>query len=181
MLKVFSLSSAHGIRRLLSNFRINTLHFLNFFKPLLIPKCHSHFSYTLRGKIFSENGKSCKLSFELEVCLINSSSSTSDSKSNPNHPKSNPAKSNEEPEEMKSNLTSSRPVRTIVGVRRKRLTGDAWCYKKVCEEILTLTSSRSNPDDQPCEAKRIKLNWLCLELEVWFHGRCFLLCLVFLR
>lgn len=114
--------------------------------------------YTLRGKIFSENGKSCKLSFELEVCLINSSSSTRDSKSNPKHPKSNPAKSNEEPEEMKSNLTSSRPVRTIVGVRRKRLTGDAWCYKKVCEEILTLTSSRSNPDDQPCEAKRIKLN-----------------------
>jgi Kinase associated domain 1. len=105
------------------------------------------FSYTLRGKIFSENGKSCKLSFELEVCLINSAHSTKGTE-NSTH--------NATPTEGKRPADS---VRTIVGVRRKRLTGDAWCYKKVCEEILTLTSSRSNPDDveEVCEAKRVKV------------------------
>ncbi|KAI5703787.1 hypothetical protein M8J75_016247 [Diaphorina citri] len=103
--------------------------------------------YTLRGKIFSENGKSCKLSFELEVCLINSAHSTKGTE-NSTH--------NATPTEGKRPADS---VRTIVGVRRKRLTGDAWCYKKVCEEILTLTSSRSNPDDveELCEAKRVKV------------------------
>nr|CAI5839930.1 unnamed protein product [Callosobruchus analis] len=29
----------------------------------------------------------------------------------------------------------------FVGIRRKRLKGDAWCYKKVCEEVLALTST----------------------------------------
>ncbi|KAK2726409.1 maternal embryonic leucine zipper kinase-like [Artemia franciscana] len=28
----------------------------------------------------------------------------------------------------------------VVGIRRKRLKGDAWCYKKVCEEILRLAA-----------------------------------------
>ncbi|XP_068084955.1 maternal embryonic leucine zipper kinase [Anabrus simplex] len=28
----------------------------------------------------------------------------------------------------------------VVGVRRKRLKGDAWCYKRVCEEVLALAS-----------------------------------------
>ncbi|XP_018335090.1 uncharacterized protein LOC108743982 [Agrilus planipennis] len=28
-----------------------------------------------------------------------------------------------------------------IGIRRKRLKGDSWCYKKVCEEILALTAA----------------------------------------
>ena len=27
------------------------------------------------------------------------------------------------------------PNLNVVGIRRKRLKGDAWCYKKVCEEV----------------------------------------------
>lgn len=28
-----------------------------------------------------------------------------------------------------------------IGIRRKRLKGDSWCYKKVCEEVLALTAT----------------------------------------
>lgn len=28
-----------------------------------------------------------------------------------------------------------------VGIRRKRLKGDAWCYKKVCEQVLAFTAT----------------------------------------
>ena len=28
----------------------------------------------------------------------------------------------------------------VVGIRRKRLKGDAWCYKRVCEEVLRMAS-----------------------------------------
>lgn len=27
-----------------------------------------------------------------------------------------------------------------IGIRRKRLKGDAWCYKNVCEQVLALTA-----------------------------------------
>ncbi|XP_030759172.1 uncharacterized protein LOC115884654 [Sitophilus oryzae] len=33
---------------------------------------------------------------------------------------------------------------SYVGIRRKRLKGDSWCYKKVCEEVLALTSAGFN-------------------------------------
>ncbi|XP_050724800.1 maternal embryonic leucine zipper kinase-like [Eriocheir sinensis] len=33
----------------------------------------------------------------------------------------------------------------VVGIRRKRLKGDAWIYKRVCEEILRLTQSSAAP------------------------------------
>jgi len=32
------------------------------------------------------------------------------------------------------------PNLNVVGIRRKRLKGDAWCYKKVCEEVLKMTA-----------------------------------------
>ena len=32
------------------------------------------------------------------------------------------------------------PHLNVVGIRRKRLKGDAWCYKKVCEEVLRLAA-----------------------------------------
>ncbi|XP_018909205.1 maternal embryonic leucine zipper kinase [Bemisia tabaci] len=67
--------------------------------------------FMLRGKADVWQGKSCKLSFELEVCLIPSIAGS-------------------------SNLTS-----TIVGIRRKRLKGDSWCYKQICEEVLGLAGS----------------------------------------
>uniref|UniRef100_A0A1B6E9A5 non-specific serine/threonine protein kinase n=1 Tax=Clastoptera arizonana TaxID=38151 RepID=A0A1B6E9A5_9HEMI len=67
--------------------------------------------YTLRGK-FEPNvnyligtAKPCKLSFELEVCLIPCSGDNS---------------------------------AFLVGIRRKRLKGDAWCYKRICEEVLNM-------------------------------------------
>ncbi|CAG0893684.1 unnamed protein product [Darwinula stevensoni] len=33
------------------------------------------------------------------------------------------------------------PGYKVVGIKRKRLNGDAWCYKKVCEQVLALTGS----------------------------------------
>ncbi|CAH1405865.1 unnamed protein product [Nezara viridula] len=69
--------------------------------------------YLIRGKIAGPSDKdikSCKLSFELEICLIQPSATKKE---------------------------------TIIGIKRKRLKGDAWCYKKVCEQILNLTSSDS--------------------------------------
>ncbi|XP_019770898.2 maternal embryonic leucine zipper kinase-like [Dendroctonus ponderosae] len=30
---------------------------------------------------------------------------------------------------------------SLVGIRRKRLKGDSWCYKRVCEQVLALTST----------------------------------------
>lgn len=32
---------------------------------------------------------------------------------------------------------------TCVGIRRKRLKGDSWCYKKVCEEVLAFNTKKS--------------------------------------
>ncbi|XP_063226737.1 maternal embryonic leucine zipper kinase-like isoform X2 [Bacillus rossius redtenbacheri] len=62
--------------------------------------------FTLRGKVEESAGEdskaaNCKLSFELEVCLV------------PSVPQGS----------------------TTVGIRRKRLKGDAWCYKRICEEL----------------------------------------------
>lgn len=35
--------------------------------------------------------------------------------------------------------------RNYVGIRRKRLKGDSWCYKKVCEEVLALNATEFKP------------------------------------
>lgn len=32
----------------------------------------------------------------------------------------------------------------VVGIRRKRLKGDAWCYKRVCEEVLRMASIQTS-------------------------------------
>ena len=34
------------------------------------------------------------------------------------------------------------PNLNVVGIRRKRLKGDAWCYKRVCEEVLRLAACK---------------------------------------
>lgn len=36
------------------------------------------------------------------------------------------------------------PRLNVVGIRRKRLKGDAWIYKKVCEEVLRLAQSTTS-------------------------------------
>lgn len=36
----------------------------------------------------------------------------------------------------------------LVGIRRKRLKGDAWVYKRVCEEILALTAEDISIDSE---------------------------------
>ncbi|XP_011163522.1 maternal embryonic leucine zipper kinase isoform X2 [Solenopsis invicta] len=42
----------------------------------------------------------------------------------------------------------------LVGIRRKRLKGDAWVYKRVCEEILALTAEDiSTNSEVPSESK----------------------------
>ncbi|TRY75718.1 hypothetical protein TCAL_08671 [Tigriopus californicus] len=33
------------------------------------------------------------------------------------------------------------PNLNVIGIRRKRLKGDAWCYKKVCEEVLSMAKA----------------------------------------
>lgn len=35
------------------------------------------------------------------------------------------------------------PHLDVVGIRRKRLKGDAWIYKRVCEEVLRLAQNSS--------------------------------------
>lgn len=45
------------------------------------------------------------------------------------------------PSPMAKNSHKSDDVQPLVGIRRKRLKGDSWCYKKVCEEVLALTAT----------------------------------------
>jgi hypothetical protein len=63
------------------------------------------------GQKSSLRTSNCKLSFELEVCLIPVAAGCPASLGQP-----------------------------IVGISRKRLNGDTWCYKKVCEEVLALAA-----------------------------------------
>lgn len=44
-------------------------------------------------------------------------------------------------ETASSDCDPKSPPPSLVGIRRKRLKGDSWCYKKVCEEVLALTST----------------------------------------
>lgn len=45
------------------------------------------------------------------------------------------------------------PRLDVVGIRRKRLKGDAWIYKRVCEEVLRLAQgSTSNSSSNPSSA-----------------------------
>ncbi|KAK7070425.1 hypothetical protein SK128_005320, partial [Halocaridina rubra] len=36
------------------------------------------------------------------------------------------------------------PRLDVIGIRRKRLKGDAWIYKRVCEEVLRLAQCSSS-------------------------------------
>lgn len=43
------------------------------------------------------------------------------------------------------------PNLNVVGIRRKRLKGDAWCYKKVCEEVLRLAAVSGGAKWSTCQ------------------------------
>ena len=42
------------------------------------------------------------------------------------------------------------PHLDVVGIRRKRLKGDAWIYKRVCEEVLRLAQNPSAATPNTC-------------------------------
>lgn len=65
-----------------------------------------------------DKDRQSKLSFELEVCWI--------------------------PQLSTQRLRSKTPTLSgaVVGIRRKRLKGDAWIYKCVCEEVLAVAASQ---------------------------------------
>ena len=52
-------------------------------------------------------------------------------------------------------LTGVTNEKSLVGIRRKRLKGDAWVYKRVCEEVLALAAEeisveKGNDADSKC-------------------------------
>lgn len=49
------------------------------------------------------------------------------------------------------------PRLDVVGIRRKRLKGDAWIYKRVCEEVLRLAQSTSS-NNTPTSTKSTPMN-----------------------
>ncbi|CAG9855725.1 unnamed protein product [Phyllotreta striolata] len=89
--------------------------------------------FTLRGKLEPNANKNLgECSFELEICLIPDIHQL---------PQTNtPSKSILKKGMGNTPVKNSKGLDNFVGIRRKRLRGDAWCYKKVCEEILALTS-----------------------------------------
>lgn len=80
----------------------------------------SCFRFTLCGKLkqASSGDRPLKLSFELEVCWI--------------------------PQPVASGRRKKTPDMSgaVVGIRRKRLRGDAWIYKCVCEEVLAVAATQ---------------------------------------
>lgn len=61
-------------------------------------------------------------SFELEVCFLPQMASTT-------------------PVKQKPTAGGDHTSLNHVGIRRKRLKGDSWCYKRVCEQVLALTAT----------------------------------------
>ncbi|CAG9824372.1 unnamed protein product [Phaedon cochleariae] len=113
--------------------------------------CCKRKGFTLRGKVepnVLKNLGDC--SFELEICYLphmgppppkftGTPTRSILKKGSLNY--NSPARVNviRDGEAKPDNFKDS--SNALVGIRRKRLKGDAWCYKKVCEEILALTAS----------------------------------------
>lgn len=99
--------------------------------------------FSIRGKMepnTSQNLGGC--SFELEICYLPLLGSPSHSNGlTPNKLiLKNGTQNCSTPNSCKSDSPSV-PFESFVGIRRKRLKGDSWCYKKVCEEVLALTAT----------------------------------------
>lgn len=96
------------------------------------------FRFTLRGKMEPDNSiRMGGCSFELEICYIPAigiPQTTSETAT----PTKSILKNGSLNGKLNCNGSSSRCG--SVGIRRKRLKGDAWCYKNVCEQVLALTT-----------------------------------------
>lgn len=87
-------------------------------------------------------------SFELEICYLPSvgfPSRASDSTPTKSILKNGTIKTSTPKTEVGIERTKSGDFvvsrAACVGIRRKRLKGDSWCYKKVCEQVLALTTT----------------------------------------
>lgn len=85
----------------------------------------------MRGKLSQKpndkrtsKNSTCKLSFELEVCWLPCPSSV-----------------RKKTRGMSAAAKSADLLQgAVVGIRRKRLRGDAWIYKNICEEVLAVAA-----------------------------------------
>lgn len=109
------------------------------------------FRYTLRGKFHPSAGQNnTECSFELEICYILSVQHLEKNGLDFQTPTKFPKKGQQNTTTPKDNdnVPNGTKVSTensfnpyIVGIRRKRLKGDSWFYKKVCEEVLSITTT----------------------------------------
>lgn len=75
-------------------------------------------------------------SFELEICYIPAIGIIQNAALEMTMPNKSILKNGTLNGTINSNATRSGSI----GIRRKRLKGDSWCYKNVCEQILALTT-----------------------------------------
>lgn len=107
-------------------------------------------SFRLRGKMepTSLSGfGGC--SFELEICYLPDLNPPQIDKTPTKSILKNSALKYNTPVQYKKTHHDKNSCTAKVGIRRKRLKGNSWCYKKVCEEVLALTSSNLK---QPIES-----------------------------
>ncbi|XP_044269676.1 maternal embryonic leucine zipper kinase-like [Tribolium madens] len=114
--------------------------------------------FTLRGKVEANVLHPCNgCSFELEICYLPPLGViTSRSQSCDTPPRSilkNGPMSFGTPTSVGASVTTPSSYKKnkklevgkerhfgFIGIKRKRLKGDSWCYKKVCEEVLAVTT-----------------------------------------
>lgn len=88
-------------------------------------------------------------SFELEICYLPDLNPSQIDKTPTRSILKNSALKYSTPVQCKQNQREKNSYIAKVGIRRKRLKGNSWCYKKVCEEVLALTASHLK---QPIES-----------------------------
>ncbi|RZC41514.1 hypothetical protein BDFB_007871 [Asbolus verrucosus] len=121
--------------------------------------------FILRGKVEANVLHPCNgCSFELEICylpcmglvssraqscdtpprsilrngLLNCTTPTGGNTSVSGVYASTPASAKKR--DKKTDLLNKEKYFAFVGIKRKRLKGDSWCYKRVCEEVLAVTT-----------------------------------------
>ncbi|XP_017777583.1 PREDICTED: maternal embryonic leucine zipper kinase-like [Nicrophorus vespilloides] len=111
-------------------------------------QCERKKGFTIRGKMepnaMQRVGGGC--SFELDICYLPAMGPRPSQKGST--PTKLPKVDTTTPNKYKTKSGNSVDfaiqkvtVTNMVGIRRKRLKGDSWCYKKVCEQVLALTST----------------------------------------
>lgn len=119
------------------------------------------FRFILRGKVGANVLHSCNgCSFELEICYLPSIGSLNSNLQLISTPEKSVLKNSQfrTPDNSPKfslatkMVTNNEDMQLIdkdehfafVGIRRKRLKGDSWCYKKVCEEVLAFNTNHLN-------------------------------------